>query len=610
MAPNEVAGCTVATRSYLADARLAARSFLDQHPGARFTIVVVDGDHMPPAAWSRRDVELRTPSELRFPNDELLRMAAIYTPFEIACALKPLALRRALEHADVAIYVDGDMEILHPMDELANAAGSHDVVLVPHVLEPVPQDGHLPDEAGLLGAGMFNGGLVAVGRGADAFLDWWQERLRRHALGRPDLMMLADQRWLDFVPVLFDHHILRDPTYDLAYWNLHERPTAWVDGRLCVVDRPVRCFHYSGLTDERPWILSSFSEERPRVSLAELPAVARQCRGWLDRRRGVDADDDRALGYHWSHTARGVEVDRRARMVTRAALLDAEDDSTGRTPTPPLPFDADGGEAWEAWLRSPATDDGAGRYLTAVRQESIWLQRMFPEVPGPDSLAFERWATTLEAEGAAIPAALLPDPEEIAVMAPDPVAPPVRTPPRPDARAQQPVEAIERAREAVDRGPDGPTGRAGQVLDRVLGGRDRHLRATTEALTDAVAELADRLADLSDRVDRTNDRVHREALRIDEGDQVDRGIRDDSERLSHRLDAAGDDLAEVRTDVDGALEQSRITGAIVTDAEARLLDDLSTLRERLAKLEREIAPVFDDDQEETMTEDSPREHER
>ena len=120
-ANTDVAGCTVATRNYLADARLAAQSFLDHHPGSRFVILVVDGDHMPPAGWSHRDVEMVTPTEVGFDRDELLRMAAIYTPAELACALKPWALRRALTHAEVAIYVDGDVEILAPMPELIDA---------------------------------------------------------------------------------------------------------------------------------------------------------------------------------------------------------------------------------------------------------------------------------------------------------------------------------------------------------------------------------------------------------------------------------------------------------------------------------------------------------
>lgn len=580
-----VAGCTVATRSYLADARLAARSFVDHHPGSRFTIVVVDGDHMPAATWTHRDVELVTPTELGLPADELLAMAAIYSPFEIACALKPLALRRTLEHAAVGVYVDGDVEVLDPMDELVAAAADHDVVLVPHVLDPVPRDGRLPDEPGLLGAGMFNGGLLAVRRGSGPFLDWWEERLRRDALGRPDMMMLADQRWLDFVPVLFDHHVLRDPTYDLAYWNLHERPTAWVGGRLCVVDRPVRCFHYSGLTDARPWVLSAFADDRPRVALADVPAVARQCRGWLDRRRAVDAEADRALGYHWSRTARGVEVDRRARMLFRDALLAAEADATGRTQPPPNPFAPDGGEAWEAWLRTPTDDDSVGPYLAMVRAEAPDLVRRFPDVPGDDAAGLLAWAAGPEADGAQIPDALRPLPEEVPVTGAAPHT--VRTPPRPDAAAQRPVPSVERARAAAAAPPAGPPGVAGKVVDRLLAGRDRRHDEAVSALTDAVADLADRLAALSDRVDRTNDKVHDGAVRADHAEEAGAALRDETGRLARRADEVAAEVDGLRADLAGAHEQDRITGAIVSDAEARLVEQVAELELRLAKLEAE-----------------------
>lgn len=584
---RSVGGCTVATRNYLADARLAARSFVDHHPGARFTILVVDGDRAPPATWTHRAVELVTPSELGLPTDELHTMAAIYDPAELACALKPLALRRVLDRADDAVYVDGDVEILAPMDELVAAAGDHDVVLVPHVLDPLPRDGRFPDEPGLLGAGMYNGGLIACRTGSGAFLDWWQERLRRDCLNRPDLMLHGDQRWLDFVPVLFDHHILRDPTYDVAYWNLHERPTAWVEGRLCVVDRPVRCFHYSGLTDARPWELSRFAGERPRLHLADLPAVARQCRGWLTRRRAVDAEGDRALGYRFARTERGVVLDHRSRMLTRDALLAAEADPTGRTPRPPLPHADDGGRAWEEWLDRSAEGGRVGRYLLQVWRESPELIRRFPEVPGADEPGLLRWVAGFDADGADIPDVLRPDPQEADVAAPEPIRP-LRRPPRPDASAQQPVASIEVARAAHDRGPQGPPGAAGKVVGRLLAGRDRQAEETANALTEAVAELAERLADLSARVDRTNDSVFTVEGRTDEvaADLANRA-RSGSEtdaNLGRRLVEVESSLADARSELDGALDQDRITAGIVADAETRLADELDDLRLRIAKL--------------------------
>lgn len=592
-----VGGCTVATRSYLADARLAARSFVDHHPGTRFTILVVDGDHMPPAGWTHRDVELVTPAELGFPADELLTMAAIYSPFEMACALKPHALRRVLDRADVAVYIDGDVEVLSPMVELVAAAADHDVVLVPHVLDPVPRDGRLPDEPGLLGAGMYNGGLLAVRRSSGSFLEWWDERLRRDALGRPDMMMLADQRWLDFVPVLFDHHILRDPTYDVAYWNLHERPTAWVDGRLCVVDRPVRCFHYSGLTDARPWMLSTFAEARPRLALADLPAVARQCRGWLARRRAVDAEGDRALGYRWARTARGVPLDHRSRTLVRDALLASEADPTGTTPAPPQPHAADGGEAWEGWLRAPGAEGGVGRYLQQVWLESPTVARRFPDVHGADRPAYLTWAASREADESQIPDALRPPTEEADVSPADPPPRPVRRPPRPNAAAQRPVTEIDRARAVLDSAPDGAPGSVGRVVDRLLAGRDRRHDEAAAALALAVAEVSRRLADLSDRLDRTNDGVYAQELRVDEltGELTDRladagsTVRGEADDLGRRLVDVETGVATARDDLDGALEQDRITAGILADAETRLADELDDLRLRVAKLARDGA---------------------
>jgi hypothetical protein len=575
----DVAGCTVATRNYLADARLAAQSFLDHHPGSRFVILVLDGDHMPPAGWSHRDVEIVTPTEVGFDSDELLRMAAIYDPAELACALKPWALRRALTHAEVAIYVDGDVEILAPMPELIDAGRDHAVVLVPHLLEPMPRDGRLPDEPGLLGAGIYNGGLLACGPGSEPFLAWLDVRLRRDGLYQPALMLHADQRWLDFVPALFDHHILRDPTYDVAYWNLHERPTAWLDGRLCVFDRPVRCFHYSGLSDARPWLLSEFAADRPRVTLAELPAVAHQCRAWLERRRAVGAEADRALGYHWAHTARGVALDGRARWLFRSALLAAEADPTGTTPAPPSPFATDGGEAWETWLRRPEGPDGVGPYLQQLWNEAGFLQQRFPEVPGADRAAFLAWVNSPAADEAAIPAAFRPRSEELHVPDGDAPAPPTRRPPRPAAAPQLPLADLDRAHRALDTPAHSAPGMVGKVVDRLLAGRDQRSTEATTALADAVADLARRLADLSDRLDRAGDTLDAHEKRADE--------------LARRLGAVESDLTSTRGDLGGALEQDRITAGILADAEKRLADELGDLRLRVAELAVEVATEED-----------------
>jgi hypothetical protein len=43
---------------------------------------------------------------------------------------------------------------------------------------------------------MFNLGFIAVGRGANRFLDWWAEHLVRDCLVSPESDRFVDQRWL------------------------------------------------------------------------------------------------------------------------------------------------------------------------------------------------------------------------------------------------------------------------------------------------------------------------------------------------------------------------------------------------------------------------------
>ena len=98
-------------------------------------------------------------------------------------------------------------------------------------------------------------------------------RRRREALNNVAKMMFTDQRWVDFVPSFFEHHILKDPAYNVAYWNLHARDLTWDGSRYMVDGAPMRFFHFSGFEFEKPWLLSRHQGERPRILLSERPAL-------------------------------------------------------------------------------------------------------------------------------------------------------------------------------------------------------------------------------------------------------------------------------------------------------------------------------------------------
>ena len=71
-------------------------------------------------------------------------------------------------------------------------------------------------ESDILGSGIYNLGFIAIGPGSEPFLDYWSVRLRRECVIDPQQMRFTDQRWVNFVPGLYEHYILRDPTCNVA----------------------------------------------------------------------------------------------------------------------------------------------------------------------------------------------------------------------------------------------------------------------------------------------------------------------------------------------------------------------------------------------------------
>ncbi|MBV9952793.1 MAG: hypothetical protein JO291_12620 [Acidimicrobiia bacterium] len=591
-----LAACTVVTRNHLAFARITGRSWLDHHRGSTFTIVVVDHDGMPEPSWIHRDIRLVGPDALGVTEDELRTYASIYGAAELACVLKPAALIRLLDDTDAAVYLDADIEVLDSMDELEDLAVAHGVVLSPHTLHPMPEDGALPDHFTMLQAGMFNGGLVAVGRDGIPFLTWWADRLRRDGIHEPSVGMHGDQRWLDQVPTWFPHHILRDPTYNVAYWNLHERPTTWDGETVRVFDRRIRCFHYSGLMDAWPARLSRFLGDEPRIELRDHPAVARLCRNYIEQCRSAGLAADQAIPYRFAAAdADGTPVDRRARRLWRNALLAHEAGDAAELP--PSPFAADGGRAWVAWLRTGPIDH-VGRYLQLLWDESPDLQRSFPDLTDPVHRArFCTWVVHHSAENPDIPPTLLPDHEDTLMDDEIDADERTRRPRLPDVRSQQPVPELDAARHALEQ-PAEETAKSWtvrRIVGKAMQGRDERADEVTRNLMAVVAELTARIAELGERINQLNDDIPEQADRIDTIRDEATVLAYEQQGLTERIDQIDLTVEEERERLDGALEQDIITSSILADAEARLTAEVADLQLRLDKLDDEPPRRDDED---------------
>lgn len=380
--PGPLHAGTILAGNYLAQAQVLVDSFRRHHPDGTFHILFVGdpGEEAPVIPGA----EVITLDELVISPADLERLTVAYDLLELATALKPWFLAHLLGLGlDHAAYFDADISIERRIDELPDLARSSSVVLTPHLTEPMPLDGGLPNEQSILLAGSYNAGFLAVGATPEArrMLEWWSSRLLSCAYVDVARGLFSDQRSVDFVPGLFEHTLVKDPSWNVAYWNLATRPLRREeDGTLTVAGRPLTFVHYSGYSPLVPHLLSRHQGPEPRVRLSENEVLREVCEDY--RRRLL------AAGYveHQRRPAPFAEVGGvRIGPLVRALVRDEVGPGGRGVASTRLAWRGQEGLRLGAWLDEPAEDGFLpflGRYLREPFLRRRDLQEAYPEVRG------------------------------------------------------------------------------------------------------------------------------------------------------------------------------------------------------------------------------------
>ncbi|HET9765251.1 MAG TPA: glycosyltransferase, partial [Thermoanaerobaculia bacterium] len=378
--------CTIVSNNYLAFARVLVESYLEHHPGARAFVCVVECTPaaMPgtPVPWTVVPVE-----ELAIPG--FRNMAFRYDVIELCTAVKPwlLAHLRDRYGLDRVFFFDPDILVLDRLQGLEAALETHDAVLTPHVCEPVDV-GWRPGERELLRAGTFNLGFIGLRLDAStaAFLEWWQDRLRRFCIVDIPGGLFVDQLWMNLAPAyLSSLEVTREPIYNVAWWNLAQRPLGMRDGRFTVGGRPIGFYHFSGLDLRRPGLISKHRED---LTLAKRPDVRPLLEHYRTRLEAAGNEELHGSSYGY---ARFADTDVRIPGPIRRTLHRL--DPLGRRW--PDPFDTHDTDSFLGWLTEPLEFPAGALNRAAL---AVWEDRpdvaiAFPRVCDEDLPRFVDWLT-------------------------------------------------------------------------------------------------------------------------------------------------------------------------------------------------------------------------
>lgn len=388
--------CTIVSNNYLAFARVWANSLLDRHPDVEVYVLIVD-DPAAAVDYAAEAFEVVFARDLGIPA--FPHFAFKYSLLELNTAVKPYFLEYLHRErgATSVLYFDPDIQILGSLQPLFEALTAKNLLLTPHLLAPL-EDDKRPTERNILMSGVYNLGFLGLSCNDQTldFLDWWQRRLYTFCLHRIEDGLFVDQRWMDLAPCLVDDvEIVRDPGYNVAYWNLSHRRLEHTDSGWKVNGVPLRFFHFSGLVVDDLNLVSKYQD---RIRLRERPDLGPLFTAYQREILAAGWEQTRTIPYAYGHFEDGPGVPDLARIELQR--LDPVGDRW------PNPFAAGETDSFHSWLVTPVNaDEGPARLprmALILWQHRSDLQGAFPAPLGADHPHFVRWLLSGEPRAAGV----------------------------------------------------------------------------------------------------------------------------------------------------------------------------------------------------------------
>jgi lipopolysaccharide biosynthesis glycosyltransferase len=247
---------------------------MTSNPGLKFVYILADKINGRVSADFFGACDYIEAEELNIQNIEDL--VNTYNIIEFNTALKPFAITylKKKYNASKIIYFDPDIIVFGKLNELISNLDNYDFIVTPHILTPIVNDEYYQHQQGALNTGIFNLGFIAVNynESSRAIIDWWCFHMRDHGHSNSLLGEFYDQKIMNLLPVFSEKLLIeKNPGYNVAGWNIHERVITKSNNEFLVNGMPLIFYHYSGaILENRSTLVSTYNNLKVTPTLSEL----------------------------------------------------------------------------------------------------------------------------------------------------------------------------------------------------------------------------------------------------------------------------------------------------------------------------------------------------
>jgi hypothetical protein len=321
---------SICAANYLSQVLVLAESLLIHEPKIKFIIYLLEPDLDGLSLDLPTNTEIRLVSALRDINVDSWGLR--YTVIEFSTTIKPFCFKQLWsEGYDKVVYLDPDIVVYRALTSIFSCFVNASIIVTPHFLSieerytggvPLPQ---------ILWVGGFNFGFVAIKNNewGQKIVSWWERRLDESGYADRWDGLHVDQKWMDLLASLVplsEVHVCRNLSWNVAFWNLHERYLHFVDNCLIVSPREpsliceedeLLFFHFSGFDYANPDVLHYRHPEWNAKLYPEYRKLFSEYRSALAK---WGFEKFSRIPYHWNTTAEGEPIIALNRRLYRKAI--------------------------------------------------------------------------------------------------------------------------------------------------------------------------------------------------------------------------------------------------------------------------------------------------